>query len=123
MSFPDFQTVGKWLDEEAAEIPDSFYEGLNLGIILSENCVEAPESRGDLFVLGEYVVDIVGAMIIIYYGSFQRLFAGETEETVRKELRETLRHEFTIIWSIVLGNMLWKMKMNAGWQNIDIFMP
>ena len=91
--FPNYDTLADWLEEEVQEIPLDFLEGLNLGIVLSEEKREAEESAGDLFVLGEYITDMIGAQIILYYGSFKELFLKESEEVLRAELRETLHHE------------------------------
>jgi len=78
------------------EIPEMYFERLNGGILLLEACREHPQSRGDLYVLGEYRNRRdLGRSIIIYYGSFMRVYAYAPEETLRRKLRDTLLHELT----------------------------
>lgn len=85
------------LDEISREVPEEFYRELNGGVILLEDEVLSPEAADDdLYTLGEYCEDeLMGRYIVIYYGSFQAVFAQESEAVVREELRETLFHEFT----------------------------
>ena len=44
--------------------------------------------------LGEYVQDLLGSSIVLYYGSFAQVFGDATRSAMEKELRKTLRHEF-----------------------------
>lgn len=85
------------LEEIAEELPEWVYDELNGGILLLPDEMVAPEAvDNDLFTLGEYVYDdIMGRYVVLYYGSFCALFAGEPEEIWRSELKETLRHELT----------------------------
>jgi len=83
------------LDEAAAELPEDFFDALNGGVSL------VPQSkRSDvpgLYTLGEYIRDPMGmgSYIMIYFGSFKRVFGHASDEEVKQELRRTLRHEFT----------------------------
>ena len=43
---------------------------------------------------GEYVQDLLGSSIVLYYGSFAQVFGDATRSAMEKELRKTLRHEF-----------------------------
>lgn len=53
-----------------------------------------PEGKdGDLVILGEYQVDILGRGIVIYYGSFMYLYYFLDREKLKEKLRETFRHE------------------------------
>lgn len=94
VAFPSIENVQDILEDLAEEIPEPFYEELNLGIVLSPDTKLHPEGHGDLFVLGEYSVDMAGSCITIYYGSFKEVFAHSSQKKIRKELDDTLRHEF-----------------------------
>lgn len=49
----------------------------------------------DLYILGEYCQDpYLGRSIVIYYGSFEPVFGDLSPLELRRELRDTLRHEF-----------------------------
>ncbi|MEG0876115.1 MAG: metallopeptidase family protein [Oscillospiraceae bacterium] len=89
------ERFGEMLDELACELPQEFYDELNLGVNVREEEKLHPEAReNDLYILGEYFRSQIGCGIDIYYGSFQRLH-GELDETrLMAELRATLRHEF-----------------------------
>ena len=91
-----FEEVGGILDEIADEIPQEFYKNLNGGILLLPEAHQNPgDAEHNLYVLGEYVRNQMGRYIIIYYGSFAALFEHDPPERIRKELKETLLHEFT----------------------------
>ncbi|HHX37544.1 MAG TPA: hypothetical protein GX717_06145 [Clostridiaceae bacterium] len=96
MSFPDYETIQEWLGEELEALPEAFFEGLNLGVVLMETIQYHEKSRPEspLFILGQYQRSGIGAQIVIYYGSFRAAYRGYSEERIREELRGTLRHEF-----------------------------
>lgn len=95
--FPSIDEVNIILDEITDEIPPEFFNQLNEGIVLLPEVKEHPEStRGDrLYILGEYRKSFTGRNIAIYYGSFERVHGGVSVERLRKELKDTLLHEFT----------------------------
>jgi len=96
--------VQKILSEVADEIPAEFYEKLNGGVVLLEQAKPHPDSRGDLYIMGEYCHNAMGRTVFIYYGSFMRHFGEAPEELLRRELRETLRHELTHHWESLAGD-------------------
>jgi len=86
------------LDEVAEGLPQEFYRELNGGIILLPDVRRSRESWGEtLYILGEYTSSwSMGRYIAIYYGSFEHVFGeNASRETMAKELRKTLLHEFT----------------------------
>ncbi|MDY3617854.1 metallopeptidase family protein [Agathobaculum sp.] len=93
ISIDEFEAV---LDELADELPAAFYEELNGGILVDPGCPLHPESvNGDLYIMGEYRTDpAMGKYIVMFYGSFHRVFGGLPEEALREEMRRVLRHEF-----------------------------
>lgn len=75
------------------ELPAPLFEGLNGGVRLLEE--ERPDpGLSEVYVLGEYVQDLLGSSIVLYYGSFAQVFGDATRSAMEKELRKTLRHEF-----------------------------
>ncbi|MCL2684550.1 MAG: metallopeptidase family protein [Synergistaceae bacterium] len=91
-----FHEVGKILDAIADELPREFFKDLNGGILLMPKaCRDHGNSVRGLYTLGEYVHDEMGRYIIIYYGSFVAVYKDLPPDELRKELRETLIHEFT----------------------------
>jgi len=88
--------VEEMLGQIADEIPSMFFEKLNGGVILLEECKPHPHSQGDLYIMGEYSRrHDLGRHISIYYGSFMRVYAYAPEAVLRQKLRESLLHELT----------------------------
>ena len=89
--------VGEMLDIIAEELPHEFFEDLNGGIALLPDAKLHPESiSGDLYTLGEYRNELaLGRYIVIFYGSFARIYGSLPREAFMQKLRETLFHEFT----------------------------
>lgn len=85
------------LDEIAEELPPEFYKELNGGILLLPESKVSPYARnGDLYIMGEYVRHpVMGRLIYIYFGSFERIYGHLGEGPFKEQLRETLLHEFT----------------------------
>jgi len=91
-----FEEAGEILDAIAEELPKDFFRNLNGGILLLPEAKQNPDdSAYGLYILGEYVYNHLGRHIIIYYGSFTALFSHLSPERLRKELKDTLLHEFT----------------------------
>jgi len=87
----------KILDELAQELPSEFYRELNGGIILlPDTKLHHKSVDNDLYILGEYHRNIsMGRYIVIYYGSYSRVYGYMNKEQLKIKLRETVRHEFT----------------------------
>jgi hypothetical protein len=84
------------LDRLAEELPPIFYEELNGGILLLPEAHRSEHAKADdLWTLGQYRHNYnMGRYIVIFYGSFMRIFGHLDEEKITEELRKTLRHEF-----------------------------
>ncbi len=94
--FLSVDEVQEILDAVVSEIPEKFFKGLNLGIILSEELKEHPQSiNNSLYILGQYQVSKLGCQIFMYYGSFKKMFINSSREKIEANLRETLLHELT----------------------------
>ena len=96
-NFPDIDRVQEMLDEIAMGLPKELCDGLNNGIVLIEEEKFHPETMMNLSklnIMGEYVREITGNSIRIYYGSFKRLYEGSPEAYIKLRLEDTLLHEF-----------------------------
>ena len=85
------------LDEIAAGIPQEIYKELNGGIILlPEAKLNSISNKNDLYILGEYHKGgNMGRYITIYYGSFVHVYGHLGRESLKEQLKRTLKHEFT----------------------------
>jgi len=92
----DQDTFDGILDELVCELPECFFQDLNLGVVVLDEAKRHPKSaEKDLFVMGEYHSSpSMGRGIVIYYGSFCRVYGNLNAKAMRLKLRETLRHEF-----------------------------
>ncbi len=93
----DIDEVEKILDEIAALLPREFYKELNGGILLLPQVKYNPAGKkNDLLIMGEYHYNSsMGRYIVIYYGSFKKLYSNLGREALKKKLEHTLKHEFT----------------------------
>lgn len=91
-----FEEVRDILDTVIESLPPEIFQRLNGGVILREDTVRHPESVGDdLFILGNYNYQPagLGRFILIYYGSFVRLYGNSPRRVQQRKLREVLCHE------------------------------
>jgi len=95
--FPSFDEIRELLDEIAEEVPEAFYRELHGGIILIPEEKKHRESNGsgNLYIMGEYHKNVMGRKILIYYGSFKKMYPKASIGILRKKLKDTLLHEFT----------------------------
>lgn len=78
-------------------LPEEIFIDLNGGVLLKDDVRLHPNRRADdLFILGEYYRDrIFGRYIVIYYGSFRRVFRHASDDVFLRELERVLKHELT----------------------------
>lgn len=77
------------------ELPEAFFRELSGGVILSEALVIPDYARGDdLYTLGQYQVCYGLRQIVLFKGSFDRLYPRAGVSEAREILRGVLRHEF-----------------------------
>lgn len=90
----DIDAFTERLDRMMDRVPPALLQDLDGGVSVSE---DEHRRRGDppgVYILGEYITDPhLGCLIVMYHGSFRRLFAGEAEAVWEKEMWDTLRHE------------------------------
>ena len=84
------------VEELSEEIPLEFFGDLNGGVRVVEECKSNPHAiNNDLFILGEYHRNrTMGNHILIYYGSFMKVYGLLSKEQLKNRVRKTLRHEF-----------------------------
>ncbi len=93
---PTYEQMGDWLDEIAQQFPEAFFQELDGGIQLEESELADPDfPPGEMYIMGEYVHDLLGRYILLYYGSFVQLLSEEDEQTWKDEIFATVAHEFT----------------------------
>lgn len=93
---PSYEQMGDWLEEIAETFPAPFFQDLDGGIQLEEQVLPDPNfSPGEMYIMGEYVHDMLGRYILLYYGSFAALLKEEDEAGWREEIFATVAHEFT----------------------------
>lgn len=85
------------LNEMAALFPQEIYKELNGGIVLLPDVkLNNLAKKNDLYIMGEYHGGgNMGRYIIIYYGSFMKVYGYMEKEQLRERLLHTLKHEFT----------------------------
>ena len=93
---PTYDQMGDWLEEIVQEFPEAFFQELDGGSQLEEQAMPDPEfPPGEMYIMGEYVHDMLGRYIVLYYGSFAALLSEEDETVWKDEIFATVAHEFT----------------------------
>lgn len=79
------------------KLPNKIFEGLNLGIGISEDVKLHPKTKkhkAPLYIFGEYRYGIhTGCGIMLYYGSFISAYPGISDDLLKIKIEETLKHE------------------------------
>ena len=85
------QIVSELLDE----LPEAFFRKLSGGVVVSEAC-EIPDYAkvNDLYTLGHYKIYCGVRQIVLYKGSFDRVYPNADAEEAKRRLRGIIRHEF-----------------------------
>ena len=83
------------ISELMDELPAEFFQELTGGVIASQATVIPDYAKsGDLYTMGQYQVYSGVRQIVMFKGSFDRLYPLATEAEAKKILRGILRHEF-----------------------------
>lgn len=93
MTFDEFADIA---EQKIALLPEYVTEELTGGVLVDQNtCLHPGRLEDDLYILGTYSTGgLCGKQIILYYGSFMAVMGNSSDETIRMQIRETLRHEF-----------------------------
>ena len=85
----------QFLSELVDELPQEFFRELSGGVIVSEAAPVPDYARtNDLFTLGHYQISHGMRQIVMYRGSFNRVYPLAQGEEAKGLLRGVLRHEF-----------------------------
>ncbi len=77
------------------ELPEEFFRKLTGGVVMSDDLLIPDYARADdLYILGQYKVYFGVRQIVMYKGSFDRLYPQADISQARDILRGVLRHEF-----------------------------
>ncbi len=90
----DFDTFADLAERIADEVPPALFEGLSGGLLVEKKSCRRSDDPPGVYLLGEYITEeYLGPLIVVYYGSFRRLFEGRADSEWEAELRETILHE------------------------------
>ena len=77
------------------ELPAEFFRELSGGVIVSDSFEIPDYARGeDIYLMGLYKVFAGVRQIVLYKGSFDRVYPHADADEARRILRGILRHEF-----------------------------
>ena len=83
------------LTELLDELPEEFFRQLSGGVIVSERTAIPDYARGeDLFTMGQYQNNSGIRQIVMFKGSFDRVYPHVEAAEAKDLLRGILRHEF-----------------------------
>ncbi len=85
-------------EEAISDVPEEFFGQLNGGIVIVDRLKNHEDSVPEhpLYVMGEYTQSrMMGRHILLYYGSFMRVYGDIDEKALRSVIRATILHEFT----------------------------
>ena len=108
------------------ELPEEFFRDLTGGVIMSEALVIPDYARGnDLYTLGQYQVCYGVRQIVMFKGSFDRLYpqvdVSEARDILRGVLRHEFRHHIEFLGAFIIPH-LWKQRMRGRSGNTSIVM-
>ena len=82
--------------ELAQQLPEEFFRKLDGGVMARKAAKLHPQAvSDDLYILGEYHRDPhLSRFVVLYYGSFMRVYGHLDEEGLKTQMWRVLRHEF-----------------------------
>ncbi len=90
----DIDAFTQLLEQMMERVPDRLLDGLNGGVSVAEETLRRDGDPQGVYILAEYITDpYLGAMIVLYHGSFVKLFRTSPHDVWERELWDTLRHE------------------------------
>ena len=92
MSIEEYRAI---VSELMDELPTEFFRELTGGVIVSEELAVPEYARGDdIYTMGQYQIRSGLRQIVLYKGSFDRLYPQAGPAEAKPILRGILRHEF-----------------------------
>ena len=89
------EAYSRILSQLLDELPPEFFRELSGGVIVSAEAPIPDYARaGDLYTLGHYQISHGMRQIVMYRGSFNRVYPHADEAEALPLLRKVLRHEF-----------------------------
>ena len=77
------------------ELPEEFFRELSGGVVVSEEPAVPDYARGDdLYTMGHYQAASGVRQIVLFNGSFDRVYPNAEPSEAKRLLRGILRHEF-----------------------------
>lgn len=90
----DIDAFSELADQLLERVPPPILEGLNGGVVVRRRAMRKKNDPPGVYIMGEYVTDpVMGAYVVLYYGSFVELLGGESAHAWEQELWDTIRHE------------------------------
>lgn len=85
------QIISELLDE----LPEEFFRELSGGVVVSESfAIPDYAQKNDLYTMGAYKIYSGVRQIVMYKGSFDRVYPNADADEAKERLRGILRHEF-----------------------------
>lgn len=92
LSTREYETI---ISELLDELPAEFFQGLTGGVIVSEaRVIPDYARRNDVYTMGQYQIASGIRQIVLYKGSFDRVYPRSDAAEAKELLRGILRHEF-----------------------------
>ena len=92
LSIEEYRSI---ISELMDELPKEFFRELSGGVIVSENLVIPDYARrNDIYTMGQYQCGSGIRQIVMFKGSFDRLYPEAGAAEAKDILRGILRHEF-----------------------------
>lgn len=92
ISIEEYRSI---ISELLDELPAEFFRELSGGVIVSEATVIPDYARSeDLYTMGQYQICSGIRQIVMFKGSFERVYPRADMAEARERLRAILRHEF-----------------------------
>lgn len=83
------------IEELLDELPKEFFRELSGGVVVSDALAAPDYARGeDLFTMGQYQISAGIRQIVMFKGSFDRVYPRADADEARELLRGIVRHEF-----------------------------
>lgn len=101
----EYDLFQRLVRHEVDKLPVRFLKGL-AGVFVERKAFRESGSLTGLYVLGHYYPQYHlagGPAVVIYYGSFRRVFRGAGDRKIVKEISRTLAHEMLHHWEFQSG--------------------
>lgn len=102
MTYEEFEAeVGRI----SLELPDDLFAKLNGGVVVQpmEKLHKRSVEGHPLYIAGEYMRSPSMRNVVIYYGSFMRLYGRLSDKAISEHIREVLLHELRHHWESLSG--------------------